>query len=102
MPADLLARGFTTYVIDRRGRGASGDSEQHTLRQEADDIAAVLELVGPDSILLGHSCGGLVALAHALRQPVVLENTISLWPAALHGVSSTGWLAWCWVAAARG
>ena len=67
--ADLLAPRFTTYAIDRRGRGASGDSEQHTLRQEADDIAAVLELAGPDSILLGHSYGGLVALAHALRKP---------------------------------
>ncbi|MET7519394.1 alpha/beta hydrolase [Streptomyces sp. NPDC005480] len=67
--ADLLAPHFTTYAIDRRGRGASGDHSQHTIQREADDIAAVLDLAGPDAILLGHSYGGLVSLAHALHQP---------------------------------
>ncbi|WP_376776147.1 alpha/beta fold hydrolase [Nonomuraea jabiensis] len=67
--ADLLAPHFTTYAIDRRGRGASGDNSEHTIQREADDIAAVLELAGPDAILLGHSYGGLVTLAHALHQP---------------------------------
>ncbi|TDU02542.1 pimeloyl-ACP methyl ester carboxylesterase [Streptomyces sp. 846.5] len=54
---------------DRRGRAASGDSDEHSLRHEADDIAAVLDLAGPDAILLGHSYGALVALTHALDQP---------------------------------
>jgi pimeloyl-ACP methyl ester carboxylesterase len=67
--ADLLAPRFTTYAIDRRGRGASGDNGEHTIQREADDIAAVLDLAGPDAILLGHSYGGLVTLAHALHRP---------------------------------
>jgi pimeloyl-ACP methyl ester carboxylesterase len=67
--ADLLAPRFTTYAIDRRGRGASADSDAHTIQHEADDIAAVLDLAGPDAILLGHSYGGLVTLAHALDRP---------------------------------
>lgn len=32
-----------------------GDHSAHTIQQEADDIAAVLDLVGPDAIPLGHS-----------------------------------------------
>lgn len=34
--ADLLAPHFTTYAIDRRGRGAS----EHSIQREAADIAA--------------------------------------------------------------
>ncbi|WP_421106442.1 alpha/beta fold hydrolase [Streptomyces sp. NEAU-S77] len=75
--ADLLAPRFATYAIDRRGRGASGDNGEHTIQREADDIAAVLGLAGPDAILLGHSYGGLVTLAHALHQPPRLSSSTS-------------------------
>jgi pimeloyl-ACP methyl ester carboxylesterase len=82
--ADLLAPRFTTYAIDRRGRGASGDNGEHTIQREADDIAAVLDLAGPDALLLGHSYGGLVTLAHALHQPpaaFILYEPRSRWAA---------------------
>ncbi|MCW8382621.1 alpha/beta fold hydrolase [Streptomyces justiciae] len=82
--ADLLAPPFTTYAIDRRGRGASGDHGEHIIQREADDIAAVLGLAGPDAILLGHSYGGLVTLAHALRKPptaFILYEPRSRWAA---------------------
>ena len=67
--ADALAPHLTTYAVDRRGHGASGDSPDHNIEREQEDIAAVLELAGPDAILLGHSYGGLVTLGLALEQP---------------------------------
>jgi len=60
--ADLLAPQMTTYTVDRRGRGASGDTTAHSIEREQADIAAVLELAGPDAVLLGHSYGGLVTI----------------------------------------
>lgn len=67
--ADLLAPHLTTYAVDRRGHGASGDGPDHSLEREQQDIAAVLDLAGPDAILLGHSYGGIVALGLALERP---------------------------------
>ncbi|MGN9758148.1 alpha/beta fold hydrolase [Streptomyces sp. SD31] len=67
--ADVLAPHMTTYAVDRRGHGAGGDSSDFDIEREQEDIAAVLELAGPDAILLGHSYGGLVTLGLALKQP---------------------------------
>lgn len=67
--ADALAPRMTTYAVDRRGHGASGDNPQHSIEREQEDIAAVLDLAGPDAVLLGHSYGGLVTLGLAMRQP---------------------------------
>ncbi|MFI9173648.1 alpha/beta fold hydrolase [Streptomyces lincolnensis] len=67
--ADVLAPHMSTYAVDRRGHGASGDSPDFSIEREQEDIAAVLELAGPDAILLGHSYGGLVTLGLALGQP---------------------------------
>lgn len=59
----------TTYAVDRRGHGASGDNPDFHIDREREDVAAVLELAGPDAILLGHSYGGIVALGLALTRP---------------------------------
>ena len=67
--ADVLAPDFTTYAVDRRGHGASGDNSDFHIDREQEDIAAVLELAGRDAILLGHSYGGVVALGLALKHP---------------------------------
>jgi pimeloyl-ACP methyl ester carboxylesterase len=67
--ADALAPHVTTYAVDRRGYGASGDDPDFHIDREQDDIAAVLELAGPDAILLGHSYGGVVALGLVLTRP---------------------------------
>jgi pimeloyl-ACP methyl ester carboxylesterase len=67
--ADVLAPHFTTYAVDRRGHGASGDNPDFSIEREQQDIAAVLELAGPGAVLLGHSYGGLVALGLSLNQP---------------------------------
>jgi pimeloyl-ACP methyl ester carboxylesterase len=69
LTANVLAPALTTYAVDRRGHGASGDNPSHSIEREQEDIAAVLELAGPDAVLLGHSYGGLVTLGLALSRP---------------------------------
>jgi hypothetical protein len=38
----LLSSTFTTCAMDRRGRGASGDTPEYSLAKEAEDVAAVV------------------------------------------------------------
>lgn len=61
-----LERRFTVYAMDRRGRGASGDSPTYDLQREAEDVAAVVDSIGQPVNLLGHSYGALCALEAAL------------------------------------
>jgi pimeloyl-ACP methyl ester carboxylesterase len=62
-----LGRHFTCYAMDRRGRGASGDTPPYSLEKEADDVAAVVDALGEPVNLLGHSYGGLASIEGALR-----------------------------------
>jgi pimeloyl-ACP methyl ester carboxylesterase len=57
---------FTVYAVDRRGRGASGDSEKYSIEQEFEDVAAVVDSIGEPVNLLGHSYGAVCALEAAL------------------------------------
>src|SRR5882762_7855936 len=51
----------TLVAMDRRGHGASEvGPEPHSLRQEVEDLLAVLEMFEPPVDVLGHSYGGLV------------------------------------------
>lgn len=81
-----LARDFTCYVYDRRGRGRSGDHELYDLSSEVDDIAAMMGVAGPGAHLLGHSYGALCTLAYAER--IGLDGSLILFepPLAVHGV----------------
>ncbi len=65
--APLLARRFTVYALDRRGRGASGDSAQYAVEREVDDITSVLDLIAEPAALLGHSSGAILVVEAALR-----------------------------------
>jgi pimeloyl-ACP methyl ester carboxylesterase len=68
--AGVLAPHLTVYAVDRRGHGASGDNPEYSIEREQQDIAAVLDLAGPDAILLGHSYGAVVTLGLALARPL--------------------------------
>jgi pimeloyl-ACP methyl ester carboxylesterase len=57
---------FTVYAVDRRGRGASGDSEDYSIEREFEDVAAVVDFLGEPANLLGHSYGAVCALEAAL------------------------------------
>jgi pimeloyl-ACP methyl ester carboxylesterase len=59
--------GFTAVTVDRRGRGASGDKRGSSPEDESDDLAAVIDAVGGDAIVLGHSSGAVLALYAASR-----------------------------------
>jgi pimeloyl-ACP methyl ester carboxylesterase len=52
-------------TVDRRGRGASGDTEPYALEREVEDLVAVVEAFDGPVHLLGHSYGGLVAIEAA-------------------------------------
>ena len=62
-----LQRAFTVIAMDRRGRGASGDSVSYSLEREVEDVVAVVTAAGPDASLLGHSYGSLCAMEAAPR-----------------------------------
>ncbi len=68
--AKALAGRFTCHLLDRRGRGRSGDAAEHSLVREVEDIEAVLRVAGPAAHLLGHSYGAICALQAACRVPV--------------------------------
>jgi pimeloyl-ACP methyl ester carboxylesterase len=73
-----LEERFTVLAIDRRGRGESGDADGYELEREFEDVATVVDWVGGDVNLLGHSHGAVCAIEAALlteriRKLVVYE-----------------------------
>ncbi|WP_121749311.1 alpha/beta hydrolase [Streptomyces sp. E2N166] len=52
-------------VYDRRGRGASGDTEPYAVEREIEDLAALIEAVGGEVSLYGVSSGGALVLRAA-------------------------------------
>jgi pimeloyl-ACP methyl ester carboxylesterase len=68
--ANLLADSFTCYLMDRRGRGRSGDASEYSIEREYQDVAAVLAAAGAKPHLIGHSYGAVCALGADLEAPV--------------------------------
>jgi hypothetical protein len=67
----LLARNFTAYTYDRRGRGDSGDTPPYAVEREIEDLGAVIEAAGGSAYAFGHSSGASLALeATAAGAPV--------------------------------
>ena len=58
----LLNSKFTACAMDRRGRGASGDSPDYSLSKEAEDVAAVVNSRSGPVFVFGHSYGAVAAL----------------------------------------
>jgi pimeloyl-ACP methyl ester carboxylesterase len=60
---------FTTFAMDRRGSGASGDTAPYAVEREFEDVAAVAGVAaartGGPVVLLGHSYGGNPAMGGA-------------------------------------
>jgi pimeloyl-ACP methyl ester carboxylesterase len=74
----LLAEHFTVYAVDRRGHGDSGDDERYAVEREFEDVAAVVDAIGTEVNLLGHSFGGSCVLGAStltsnIRRLVVYE-----------------------------
>lgn len=78
----LLEPQFSVYAIARRGRGLTAATEGHTLEEESEDIAAVVQTIDEPVFLLGHSYGAQVALAAAAKMPERVRKLV-LYEAAL-------------------
>jgi pimeloyl-ACP methyl ester carboxylesterase len=63
--APLLAKKFTVYRYDRRGRGQSANTDPYSPAREVEDIAALIDAAGGKASLLGLSSGGALALEAA-------------------------------------
>lgn len=83
-PFDALARRFRVTAVDRPGHGLSRRPRfEGTPRDQAAQIRAGLEELGiRRAVVVGHSMGGLVALAMAEQFPELVERLVLLAPMA--------------------
>jgi pimeloyl-ACP methyl ester carboxylesterase len=65
--AKALESGLRVLTYDRRGRGASGDTQPYAVEREVEDLDALIREVGGASGVIGYSSGGNLALAGAAR-----------------------------------
>jgi pimeloyl-ACP methyl ester carboxylesterase len=67
----VLGEQMTTYAMDRRGFGASGDTPDYSIEDDFDDVAAVVDAVaartGARVTVWGHSYGANCAMGGAAR-----------------------------------
>ncbi|MFE1644798.1 alpha/beta fold hydrolase [Microbacterium sp. P01] len=65
LAAALAAAGFRAVTWDRRARGDSGDARHSVPEREVEDLRAVIDVIGGDAAVLGHSSGAVLALLAA-------------------------------------
>jgi pimeloyl-ACP methyl ester carboxylesterase len=75
--AEVLAKDFTVFNYDRRGRGPSGDTQPYAIQREIEDIDAVIGAAGGSAFLYGTSSGAGLALEAAAQLPGVTR--LALW-----------------------
>lgn len=69
--SDRLARGRQLVMMDRRGRGLSGDGANYDIALEFEDVAAVIRAAVDEPDVLGHSFGALCALEASRHVPEI-------------------------------
>ena len=77
---------FTCIVVDRRGRGASGDSPHYAMSREVEDVASVLDSLSEPAFLMGHSYGAICSLEAALLTPNIRKLVLYEPPILLGGM----------------
>jgi pimeloyl-ACP methyl ester carboxylesterase len=60
--AEELAKHFTVFNYDRRGRGDSGDTQPYAIEREIEDIGALIAEAGGTASVYAHSSGASLAL----------------------------------------
>jgi len=97
LAAWFTPRGATVYAMDHRGHGRSGGPRGHapSLIALLDDIDAVVVRARAESggplVLIGHSFGGLLAIAYALDRPDRIDKAIFSAPALVARVKVPAW-----------
>jgi pimeloyl-ACP methyl ester carboxylesterase len=61
----LLASRFTVYSYDRRGRGASTDTQPYSVQREIEDLESLVNSAGGSAYVYGKSSGAALALQAA-------------------------------------
>jgi pimeloyl-ACP methyl ester carboxylesterase len=87
----LVRAGCRVAVYDHRGHGSStSGSDGHTIDRLARDLAEVLEAIDArDTVLVGHSMGGMTVQAFAAQHPQVVGDRVAalvLVATAAHGI----------------
>ncbi|QWF84928.1 alpha/beta fold hydrolase [Amycolatopsis sp. CA-230715] len=77
-----LADRCRLLVMDRRGYGASPDTDRSDFDVDAADIIGVLEAQAGGAHLVGHGNGGLAALLAAAQRPELVRSLALIQPAA--------------------
>jgi hypothetical protein len=77
--AQRLAKDYTVYIYDRRGRGESGDTEPYSIEREVDDLAAVVKEAGGSAYAYG--------ISSSTSSPT--SSTPSRWPPGSHRKPTT-------------
>jgi len=98
--AELLAKDFTVFTYDRRGRGLSGDAPSYSAEREVEDIAALLGEAGGKAYLWGMSSGGVLALNAANCLSGITKVAIYEAPLIVDGSRASTEEAWTQVAKA--
>ena len=62
---EALARHFTVFTYDRRGKGRSGNTAPYAVEREFEDLAAVIETAGGTAVVYGFSSGATLSLLAA-------------------------------------
>ncbi|HKO54009.1 MAG TPA: alpha/beta hydrolase [Polyangiaceae bacterium] len=72
----LISTQRGVVLVDRRGRGASGNASSYAPEREIEDLLAVLAALEGPVDLLGHSSGAILALQVAQQAPAKLERLV--------------------------
>ncbi|MFB4274752.1 alpha/beta fold hydrolase [Nonomuraea sp. MTCD27] len=80
--ASALARWFTVFSYDRRGRGGSGDTPPYAVEREIEDLAAVVAAAGGSAMVFGGSSGAALALEAAAVLPAI--SKLAVWEPPYH------------------
>lgn len=89
--ASLLAKEFTTYIPDRRGRGMSAaENIQAGLSQESEDMQALIKKTRAQYVF-GLSSGAIIALQTALTEPQIRKVVLYEPPLQVKGANPLKW-----------
>jgi pimeloyl-ACP methyl ester carboxylesterase len=77
-----LARWFTVFNYDRRGRGDSGDTPPYGAEREVEDLAALVEIAGGSAMVFGGSSGAGLALQATAQNPAI--SKVAVWEPPYH------------------
>ena len=86
--APMFEPHVSIYMMERRGRGESGDAASYAMEREYEDVAALVDSIGEPAHLLGHSYGAELALGAALLTNNV-RSLVLYEPAILEGSTGT-------------